>query len=65
MYVLPTVLGASVATSRNMKTCRLDKIINVLEKRTFGGGGNIHGVNIRFQEIKKFRKALKLSGELG
>jgi hypothetical protein len=37
---------------------RLDQKINVLEKRTFGGGGNIHGVNIRFQEIN-------LSGELG
>ena len=44
---------------------RLDQIINALEKRTFGGGGNIYSVNIRFQEIKKFRKALKLSGELG
>jgi hypothetical protein len=43
----------------------LHQIINVLEKRTFGGGGNMYSVNIRFQEIKKFRKALKLTGELG
>jgi hypothetical protein len=35
---------------------RLDQKINALEKLTFVGGGNIHGVNIRFQEIKNFGK---------
>jgi hypothetical protein len=68
MCVVPTVRGAYLNRQLNVTkyedVYRLDQIINVLEKRTFGGRGNIHSVNIRFPEIKKFRKALKVSGEL-